>query len=122
MSENGTRNRELVHRDLLYDLTPNRGEFRPEDMLLGNAKWHPGGQHMLIARVSTLFTLNGAMSSDWLTSQGLSRGHITEHIPTLCGSRSGDCVLYNSAESGHSEVYRIAIDYSEPHHLLQTAS
>ncbi len=49
MTEDGSENRELVHRNLLYDITPNRDEFRPEDMLLGNAKWRPDSQYILIA-------------------------------------------------------------------------
>lgn len=48
MTEDGTESSELVRREVLYDLTPNRDAFRPEDMLLGNTKWHPGSQHLLI--------------------------------------------------------------------------
>lgn len=40
---------EVVTREQLHALTPNRDQFTPEDMLLGNTKWHPDGEHLLIA-------------------------------------------------------------------------
>lgn len=49
MSDEGADERLLVSRDQLYDVTPNRDEFRPEDMLLGNTKWRPDSQYILIA-------------------------------------------------------------------------
>ncbi|MFC1451785.1 hypothetical protein ACFLSJ_00400 [Verrucomicrobiota bacterium] len=49
MAEDGSQCHELVRRELLYELTPNRDEFRPEDMMLGNTKWRPDSQYMLIA-------------------------------------------------------------------------
>jgi Tol biopolymer transport system component len=48
LSEDGSESRTLVNREQLYDLTPNRDQFLPEDMLLGNTKWHPSGEHILL--------------------------------------------------------------------------
>ncbi|MFW6155165.1 MAG: TolB family protein [Planctomycetota bacterium] len=49
MAEDGSDVRDLVDRERLYELTPNRDAFRPEDMTLGNTKWRPDGRHLLIA-------------------------------------------------------------------------
>jgi hypothetical protein len=49
LAEDGSGSRELVSREQLYALTPNRDEFRPEDMLLGNTKWRPDGRYILVA-------------------------------------------------------------------------
>ncbi len=49
VDESGTRSRELVDREHLHSLTPNRNGFPPEAMTLGNFKWHPDGEHLLIA-------------------------------------------------------------------------
>ncbi len=40
---------EVATREQLYELTPNRDEFSVEDMTVGNSKWHPGGEHLLVA-------------------------------------------------------------------------
>jgi hypothetical protein len=48
MAEDGSEFRLLVNREQLYELTPNRDQFRPEDMTLGNTKWRPDGQYILI--------------------------------------------------------------------------
>ncbi len=48
MRPDGTDARELVNRKKLWELTPNRDEFTPEDVRLGNTKWHPDSDHLLI--------------------------------------------------------------------------
>lgn len=41
--------REIVNREQLYEVTPNRDRFRPDEMLLGNTKWSPDGETLLVA-------------------------------------------------------------------------
>lgn len=49
MNEDGSDVRLIVPLEALYELTPNRHEFDLDQMTVGNTKWHPGGQHMLVA-------------------------------------------------------------------------
>lgn len=203
--EDGSDCRELIHREQLYELTPNRDEFRPDDMLLGNTKWHPGGEHLLVAmwiyphpesRRSLYIVSRDGEEARWLTyfghhhswtpdgaavlfndsapagpggemeprmhlvdfdgtnrrvifdapigshplmhpdggsivdfdndgiyvaqlaegrldrvaafSQSFKGGHLGTHAHPVW-NRDGSQILYNSAESGHSEIYRISV-------------
>ena len=49
MNEDGSGWQEILTREQLYELTPNRDEFSPEEMLLGNTKWSPDSRHLLVA-------------------------------------------------------------------------
>jgi hypothetical protein len=49
LDESGGEPRLLVDRARLHEMTPNRHEFPPEAMTLGNFKWHPDSEHLLIA-------------------------------------------------------------------------
>lgn len=49
LPEAGGEVAEIVTREQLHALTPNRDQFTAEDMRLGNTKWHPDGEHLLIA-------------------------------------------------------------------------
>ena len=74
--DDGAQCRELVSREQLYDLTPNREEFRPEDMTLGNTKWRPDSQYILVAmwlhshpksRRSLYIVSRDGLEARWLT-------------------------------------------------------
>jgi hypothetical protein len=39
----------IVDKQTLYDLTPNKDEFTPEEMTVGNTKWRPDGEYIVLA-------------------------------------------------------------------------
>ena len=49
MNEDGSQLKQVVSLQRLYELTPNRDEFRLEDMTIGNTKWAPDSRHLLVA-------------------------------------------------------------------------
>jgi Tol biopolymer transport system component len=49
MNEDGSDVRLIVPTEALYELTPNRDRFALAQMTVGNTKWTPDGQHMLVA-------------------------------------------------------------------------
>lgn len=49
MNEDGSAARLIVPTEALYELTPNNDQFEPAQMTVGNTKWTPDGQHMLVA-------------------------------------------------------------------------
>jgi len=49
MNEDGSDVQMIVSRQELYDLTPNRDQFDVGDLTVGNTKWTPDAQHMLVA-------------------------------------------------------------------------
>ena len=49
MNEDGSDAHRIVSTEELYELTPNKQEFDVEEMTVGNTKWTPDGQHMLVA-------------------------------------------------------------------------
>jgi Tol biopolymer transport system component len=48
MNEDGSGLRRIVSIEQLYELTPNRDEFSVGDMTVGNPKWSPDSQHLLL--------------------------------------------------------------------------
>lgn len=105
MNPDGSDPRCVVRREQLYELTPNRDEFDLEDMTIGNFKWHPDNQHILVAmwvkprpnvRRSVYIINRDGSECRWLTHFG----HHHSWTP------DGGAVLFNddaSYETGESE-------------------
>jgi len=49
MNEDGSDVQLIVSLKDLYELTPNKDEFDIDQMTVGNTKWRPDGQYMLVA-------------------------------------------------------------------------
>jgi len=88
--------REIVDREQLHALAPNRDEFTAEDLVLGNAKWHPDGEHILVtgwiyprpqARRSLYVVGRDGTGARWLT-------HFAHHHSW---SPDGASVLFNDS-------------------------
>lgn len=94
MNADGSGTRELVSREQLHALTPNRAEFAAEDMLLGNTKWHPDSQHLLVT--TWIYPVPTARRSLYIVSRdGRERrwlGHFAHHHSWANGGRQ---VLFN---------------------------
>jgi Tol biopolymer transport system component len=103
MAEDSSKLREIVSRERLYELTPNRSEFRPDDMTLGNTKWHPDGEHLLVAmwvyphpdaRRSVYIISRDGAEARWLT-------HFSDHHSW---TPDGKHVLFNDrTDAGNSD-------------------
>jgi hypothetical protein len=94
VSEDGSDSRELVDRRQLYEITPNREEFRPDDMLLGNTKWHPGGDHLLITM--WVYDCPGTRRSLYIvTRDGSEMRWLTHFAHHHSWTPDGACVLFN---------------------------
>jgi len=48
MRADGTDAKQIISTERIYQLTPNRDQFTPDDVTVGNTKWTPDGQHMLV--------------------------------------------------------------------------
>lgn len=49
MNEDGSELKRILSTEALYEITPNRDKFSIENMTVGNTKWTPNSQHMLVA-------------------------------------------------------------------------
>lgn len=49
MDEDGSNRRRIVTSEEIYKLTPNHEKFSLDEMTVGNTKWTPDSQHMLVA-------------------------------------------------------------------------
>lgn len=49
MNEDGSELKRILSTEALYELTPNRDRFSIDQMTVGNTKWTPDSQHMLVA-------------------------------------------------------------------------
>lgn len=47
MNEDGSEIRRIASIEDLYELTPNKDEFKPEDMEVQHPKWSPDGKYIL---------------------------------------------------------------------------
>jgi hypothetical protein len=48
MSEDGSDLKQFLSQEELYDLVPNKDLFEIDEMTVGNTKWTPDAQHMLV--------------------------------------------------------------------------
>ncbi len=48
MRVDGSDARQIISNERIYALTPNREQFTPDDVTVGNTKWTPDGEHMLV--------------------------------------------------------------------------
>ena len=114
IAEDGTDCRELVSREQLYELTPNRNLFRLEDMTLGNTKWRPDSQHIMIAmwayphpeaRRSLYIVSRDGSEARWLT-------HFADHHSW---TPDGEHILFNDrtpvGAEGEDERRMFLIDF-----------
>jgi hypothetical protein len=99
MAPDGSHFRELIDRETLWELTPNRDEFSPEDMLLGNTKWHPDNEHILIAmwvypkpksRRSLYVVHKDGTGSRWLGHMGNHHSWTPRGDAVLCNDQVSD--------------------------------
>ena len=114
MREDGAEDRELVSRERLHELTPNRREFRPDDMTLGNTKWRPDGQHLLIAM--WIYPCPGVRRSLYIVSRdGAEVRWLTHFAHHHSWTPDGQQILFNDrvsvGEDGASEPRMFFIDF-----------
>jgi Tol biopolymer transport system component len=93
MNEDGSDLHRIVSTKELYELTPNKDRFDIENMTVGNTKWTPDSQHMLVAmwvhpspqvRRSIYIVSRDGTEKRWLT-------HMGHHHSW---ARNGEQVLY----------------------------
>lgn len=114
MNEDGSDLRRILSIDQVYEATQNKDEFTIDQMTVGNPKWHPDNQHLLITmwvqkrgvRRSLYITKKDGSDLRWLTYFG----HHHSWSP------DGKRVLFNDSitvdpESGRRENRMHLIDF-----------
>jgi Tol biopolymer transport system component len=98
-------------------MTPNRDLFQPEDMTLGNTKWHPGAQHLLVtmwvypcpaARRSLYIVSRDGSDARWLTHFG----HHHSWTPDGTAVLFNDRMQADSGEPGEPRMFLVDFDGS----------
>jgi WD40 repeat protein len=125
MDEDGSDVHRIVSTEELYERTPNKDRFALDDMTVGNTKWTPDGQHMLVAmwvhptpqvRRSIYIVSRDGTEKRWLTYMGHHHSW----------ARNGEQVLYSGykqyTDDGVREeprLYLINFDGSDDHVVIE---